>query len=89
MTYGKVYSSTPDVVYVGYTPGHYRTVVWATTITVVYGTGWYNLPYIGPTVWYGWPYTHGVGAGFTYTTVSGWSHGYGCYCPFPPHQRFR
>ena len=67
VTYVKVYGSTPEVVYVGYTPGYYGTVVSASTTTVVYGTGWYYPPYISPTVWYGWPYTYGVGAGFTYT----------------------
>ena len=77
VTYVKVYNSTPDVVYVGYTPGYYGTVVSASTTTVVYGTGWYYPPYIGPTVWYGWPYTYGVGAGFTYSTASGWSFGFG------------
>jgi hypothetical protein len=77
VTYVKVYSSTPEVVYVGYTPGYYGTVVSANTNTVVYGTGWYYPPYIGSTVWYGWPYTYGVGAGFTYTTDSGWSFGFG------------
>jgi hypothetical protein len=77
VTYVKVYGSNPDVVYVGYTPGYYGTVVSANTTTVVYGTGWYYQPYIGPTVWYGWPYTYGVGAGFTYTTATGWSFGFG------------
>ena len=77
VTYVKVYGSTPEVVYVGYTPGYYGTVVSASTTTVVYGTGWYYPPYISPTVWYGWPYTYGVGAGFTYTTDSGWSFGFG------------
>jgi hypothetical protein len=77
VTYVKVYSATPDVVYVGYTPGYYGTVVSSSTTTVVYGTGWYYPPYIGPTVWYGWPYTYGVGAGFTYSSGSGWSFGFG------------
>jgi hypothetical protein len=77
VTYVKVYGSAPELVYVGYTPGYYGTVVSASTNTVVYGTGWYYPPYIGPTVWYGWPYTYGVGAGFTYTTDSGWSFGFG------------
>lgn len=77
VTYVKVYSSSPDVVHVGYTPGYYGTVVSASTMTVVYGTGWYYPPYIGPTVWYGWPYTYGVGAGFTHTPESGWSVGFG------------
>ena len=77
VTYVKVYNSTPEVVYVGYSPGYYGTVVSASTTTVVYGTGWYYPPYISPTVWYGWPYTYGVGAGFTYSTNSGWSFGFG------------
>ena len=77
VTYVKVYGSTPEVVYTGYTPGYYGTVVSSNTSTVVYGTGWYYAPYIGPTVWYGWPYTYGVGAGFTYTTTTGWSFGFG------------
>jgi hypothetical protein len=77
VTYVKVYSSTPEVVYVGYTPGYYGTVVSSSTTTVVYGTGWYYPPYISPTVWYGWPYTYWVGAGFTYTTTTGWSFGFG------------
>jgi hypothetical protein len=78
VTYVKVYGSTPEVVYVGYTPGYYGTVVSANTTTVVYGTGWYYPPYIGPNgVWYGWPYTYGVGAGFTYSTATGWSFGFG------------
>jgi len=77
VTYVRVYDSTPDVVYVGYTPGYYGTVVSASTRTVVYGTGWYYPPYISSTVWYGWPYTYGVGAGFTYDTDTGWSFGFG------------
>ena len=77
VTYVKVYGATPEVVYVGYTPGYYGTVVSASTTTVVYGTGWYYPPYISSTVWYGWPYTYGVGAGFTYSTASGWSFGFG------------
>ena len=77
VTYVKVYNSTPDVVYVGYTPGYYGTVVSADTMTVVYGTGWYYPPYIGPSMWYGWPYTYGVGAGFTYSDDTGWSFGFG------------
>ena len=77
VTYAKIYGSTPDVVYVGYTPGYYGTVVSSSTMTVVYGTGWYYPPYISPTAWYGWPYTYGVGAGFTYSDDAGWSFGFG------------
>ena len=53
VTYVQVYGYTPSVVYVGYTPGYYGTVV-STDGVVVYGTGYYYPPYIGPT---------GVGAG--------------------------
>jgi hypothetical protein len=77
VTYVKVYNSTPEVVYVGYTPGYYGTVVSASTLTVVYGTGWYYPPYIGSATWYGWPYTYGVGAGFAYSMDTGWSFGFG------------
>lgn len=77
VTYVKVYGSTPEVVYAGYTPGYYGTVVSASTDTVVYGTGWYYPPYISSTVWYGWPYTYGVGANFTWTESTGWSFGFG------------
>jgi hypothetical protein len=77
VTYAKVYGSTPEVVYVGYTPGYYGTVVSANTMTVVYGTGWYYPPYISSTMWSSWPYTYGVGAGFTYSHDTGWSFGFG------------
>jgi hypothetical protein len=77
VTYAKVYGSTPEVVYVGYTPGYYGTVVSANTMTVVYGTGWYYPPYISSTMWSGWSYTYGVGAGFTYNEDTGWSFGFG------------
>ena len=49
VTYVQVYGYTPSVVYVGYTPGYYGTVVSSDGV-VVYGTGYYYPPYIGPTV---------------------------------------
>jgi hypothetical protein len=72
ITYVKVYRSTPEVVYVGYTPGYYGTVVSSTTTTVVYGTGYYYPPYIG-SYWYGAPYTYGVGVATTWSSGTGWS----------------
>ena len=84
VTYVKVYNSTPDVVHVGYTPGYYGTVVSASTMTVVYGTGWHYPPYVSPIAWYGWPYTYGVGAGFTYSEDTGWSFGFGYGYGFYP-----
>ncbi|HET6976503.1 MAG TPA: hypothetical protein VFI24_09295 [Pyrinomonadaceae bacterium] len=81
VTYVKIYGSTPEVVYVGYTPGYYGTVVTASKV-VVYGTGWYYPPYVGA-YWYGWPYTYGYGAAFTWGVATGWGlaygYGYGWY----------
>lgn len=68
VTYVKIYGSSPEVVYVGYTPGYYGTVVTSTNV-VVYGTGWYYPPYVGA-YWYGAPYTYGYGV---YYGVYGWS----------------
>jgi hypothetical protein len=75
VTYVKVYGSTPETVYVGYTPGYYGTVVSSDKV-VVYGTGWYFPPYIG-SYWYGWGYTYGYGAGFTWSTYTGWGVAFG------------
>jgi hypothetical protein len=57
VTYVRVYGSTPDEVYEGYTPGYLGTVVSPDNV-VVYGTGYYYPPYIGA-YWIGWPYTYG------------------------------
>ena len=89
VTYVKVYRSTPDVVYVGYTPGYYGTIISSATSTVVYGTGWYYPPYIG-SYWYGAPYTYGVGVASTWSSGTGWSitigvgytYGYPYYYPW-------
>jgi len=62
VTYVQTYSATPDVVYVGYTPGYYGAYV-APTGCVVYGTGYTYPPYVG-TAWCGYPATYGFGAGF-------------------------
>lgn len=75
LTYVKVYGSTTDVVYVGYTPGYYGTVVSSSNV-VVYGTGWYYPPYIG-SYWYGWGWTYGYGAGFAWSTYAGWGVAFG------------
>ena len=68
VTYVKVYGSTTEVVYVGYTPGYYGAVVTSANV-VVYGTGWYYPPYVG-SYWYGAPYTYGYGV---YYGTYGWS----------------
>jgi hypothetical protein len=59
----EVYGSTPDVVYVGYTPGYLGAFVWDDT--VVFGTGWWYPGWTGA-YWYGWPWTWGFGFQFGY-----------------------
>jgi hypothetical protein len=76
VTYVQVYGSTPQVVYVGYTPGYYGTVVTSDNV-VVYGTGYNYVPYVGPTYWYPAPYTYGVGAGFGWSAAAGWGLAFG------------
>ena len=71
----QVYGATPDVVYTGYTPGYYGTVLDPDGV-VVYGTGYYYPPWIG-TDWYGFPYTYGFGAGVRWTPWTGWGFGFG------------
>lgn len=68
--YVTVYQSTPEVVYVGYTPGY----LWAYPYygVPVYGTGWYYPPYWGP-VYYPRPVTYGFHV--TYNPWTGWGYG--------------
>ena len=98
VTYVKVYDVTPEVVYVGYTPGYYGSYYYHGA--VVYGTGWYYNPWYGPIYypryptwgfnvsynpWYGW----GVGVSwtngpfrFTFSSHGAW-WGVGGYRPYP------
>lgn len=80
VTYVRVYGATPDVVYVGYTPGYYGTYV-VPAGTVVYGTGYVYEPWVG-SVWIGPPYTYGFGAGFAWGAATGFALGYtaGAFC---------
>src|SRR5262249_45310361 len=55
VTYVRTYGYTDDVVYTGYTPGYYGTVLEPDGL-VAYGTGWYYPPNIG-SYWLGWPWT--------------------------------
>jgi hypothetical protein len=98
VTYVKVYDVTPEVVYVGYTPGYYGSYYYHGA--VVYGSGWYYQPWYGPhyypryptwglhvtyNPWYGW----GVGVSwtngpfrFTFSGHGAW-WGVGGYRPYP------
>ena len=98
VTYVKVYDVTPEVVYVGYTPGYYGSYYYSGSI--VYGTGWYYNPWYGPwyypryptwgfhvtyNPWYGWGFGVSWTYGpfrFTYGGHHGW-WGVGGYRPYP------
>lgn len=69
-TYVHIYDSTPEVVYVGYTPGY----LWSFPYygVPVYGTGWYYPPYWG-SFYYPRPYTWGFHVG--YNPWTGWNFG--------------
>jgi len=69
--YVYIYDSTPDVVYVGYTPGYVGSYVYRTTI--VYGTGWYYRPWISPYHYYPYQATWGFHIG--YNPWTGWGFG--------------
>lgn len=74
VTYVRVYGTSGDVVYVGYTPGYMGTCV-STDGVVVYGTGYYYLAYVG-TYWVGYPPTYGYGAGFAWGAATGFAFGF-------------
>ena len=57
VTYVRVYQSTPEVVYTGYTPGYTGTYI--DNGTVVYGTGYVYPPYVAPVYYYPAPVTYG------------------------------
>ncbi|SAL11331.1 hypothetical protein AWB74_00158 [Caballeronia arvi] len=75
VTYVRVYSVTPDAVVVGYSPG-YMGVVVNDSGTVVYGTGYAYQPYVGETVYYGYPPTYGYNAGFAMDAAVGFAFGF-------------
>lgn len=66
--YVYVYDSSPDWVYVGYTPGYFGSFIW--NGVVVYGTGFYY-PYWWGNYYFGWPWTWGFGFNYGY-----WGGGY-------------
>jgi hypothetical protein len=69
--YVHVYHSTPEVVYVGYTPGYLGSYPYRGT--VVYGTGYYYRPYVSRRVYYPRPATWGFHT--NYNPWTGWSFG--------------
>ncbi len=71
--YVQVYDSTPNVVYVGYTPGYTGSYVYYNT--VFYGTGWHYRPWVSPYYYYPRLATWGFHVG--YNSWSGWNFGLG------------
>jgi hypothetical protein len=69
--YVYVYESTPEVVYVGYTPAYMGCYPYYGT--VVYGTGWYYPPYVSPYYYYPRPVTYGFSV--HYNPYTGWGFG--------------
>jgi hypothetical protein len=88
VTYAYVYSSTPAVVYVGYTPGYAGTVVGPGGV-VVYGTGYYYPPVVIGATYISYPPTYGYGASMALGVSVGFAFGFaagaacGCWCQ--PH----
>ncbi len=91
--YVQVYQSTPEVVYVGYTPGYMG--VYPYYGTMVYGTGYPYPPYMGVGAYYPRPVTFGFH--FTYNPYTGWGAGVSVGGPFlrvgvafrPPYPAYR
>jgi hypothetical protein len=75
VTYVYVYGSTPDYVYVGYTPGYMGTVV-APGGVVVYGSGYYYPPVIIGATYVSYPPTYGYGWGMAVGAATGFAFGY-------------
>jgi hypothetical protein len=69
--YVYVYETTPQYVYVGYTPGYMGCYVYGGT--VIYGTGYYYNPWYGP-YYYPRPVTYGFS--MHYNPWYGWSVGF-------------
>jgi hypothetical protein len=76
--YVTIYDSTPDVVYVGYTPGYLGS--YACGNVMVWGTGFYYQPWVGLTYYWPWPWTWGFGA--HYDAWDGWCFGISWWLPF-------
>ncbi len=69
--YVYIYETTPQYVYVGYTPGYMGCYVYGPT--VIYGTGYYYNPWYGP-YYYPRPVTYGFS--MRYNPWYGWSVGF-------------
>ena len=71
--YVYIYDSTPEVVYVGYTPSYLESYPYRGT--VVYGTGYYYAPWVGRYYYYPRPSTFGFAVHYNPWT-GGWGFGF-------------
>ena len=84
-TYAYIYGSTPDSVYVGYTPG-YTGVYVAPGGVVVYGTGYTYPAVVAGSWWVPCPVTYGFGWGMAVNPFTGFAYGFAagaafdCWC---------
>ncbi len=69
--YVYVYDYTPQVVYMGYTPGYAGSYVYRNT--VFYGSGYYYRPWVSPRYYYPYPSTWGFHV--NYDPWYGWNFG--------------
>ena len=76
VTHVQIYTVTPTIVVIGYTPGYMGAIV-TPDGTVVYGTGYSYVAYVNASVWYPPPVTYGYAAAVTYTPWTGWAVGFG------------
>lgn len=74
-----IYDVTPDVVYVGYTPGYFGCYPYDGT--VVYGTGYRYRPWRGRHHYYPRPWTWGLGPRYN-PYLSRWSFGFSWWSGF-------
>ena len=87
VTYVKVYESTPDTIYFGYTPGYHYSYV--SGGVVVYGSGYYWGSYYNPyyytyypSYYYAsYPYTYGQASIYQVNTGT-YAHGHYAYGPY-------
>lgn len=75
VTYARIYGSTPELVYAGYTPGYLGTVLGDDGV-LVYGTGYDPAPWIGD-AWIAAPETYGLAAAPVYNPAVGHTYGFG------------
>jgi hypothetical protein len=96
LVYARIHRYDDRYIWVVILPGFYGTEVDPDGV-VVYGTGYYYSPYVGPTMYVCYPVTYGYGCNPCWTPWVGWSYGFAvcwstsaswywwCGCPPAPY----